>query len=208
MMNPRSCAIVFVTAAALLIPVLADAQYANTLRGTLHAFVNLTKSRCGSAKGLVDAARVEGNAALVTSSQLMADYICTCLPGRAQGVIESLSDQELSRQVDETEFTRIAKPRIIDVCAGQMFRSMFDGDACGSQFVSAGETPEKMRSICDCMRTEVKGYSDAEASDIGLGMSNYLPRLAEARKARQPDPFPPPGLERLLAATKRCGGKL
>jgi hypothetical protein len=187
------------------LPCGAQAQYSTSLRGQINGVITVFESQCYRAKGLVDAAREEGDAQKASISQLAVDQICTCSPEQGRALLEKLPSDRLAEQVSEEEFMALAKQEIIDVCAGRQLRASFGPELCSEKLKRSDFTAEQMTQACECMRVEVSTYSDAESAAIGLAFADYLPELAEARKANKQKPAAPPALERILAAQTRCG---
>ncbi len=187
------------------LPCAAQAQYSTSLRGQINGVISVFESQCYRAKGLVDAARAEGDVQKAAVSQLVVDQICTCSPEQGRALLEKLPYDRLAEQVSEEEFLALARKEIIDVCAGRQLRASFGPELCDAKLKRPDFTAEQMTQACECMRTEVSTYSDAEAAAIGLAFADYLPELAEAKKANKQKPAAPPALERILAAQERCG---
>jgi hypothetical protein len=183
----------------------AQSQYSTSLRGYINGVISVFESQCYRARGLVDVARTEGDAQKAAVSQLAVDQICTCSPEQGRALLEKLPYDRLAEQVSEEEFLALARKEIIDVCAGRQLRASFGPELCNAKLKRPDFTAEQMAQACECMRTEVNTYSDAESAAIGLAFADYLPELAEAKKANKLKPATPPALERILAAQERCG---
>ncbi|MEY4560949.1 MAG: hypothetical protein RLZZ618_226 [Pseudomonadota bacterium] len=126
--------------------------------------------------------------------------MCECFPGEIRQLRASLSREDLSRPVSQTEFATKYMPRLINKCAANQLRSAY-GDGCKERFASSARNSEK---FCACMFDRIKEIPEENFFEIGLAMADYLSEAATAKERGLPAPAQPAALNQFSAIDASC----
>lgn len=173
--------------------VMGNSSNATALGTYLTGFNRLAALQCDSMQKTLaaesKATDAEGKRREAVAGRSFTDMICSCMPERVTGLLGSLPPAELTTQLSEAEFNAAYNmPKIVQPCAARMMRKMY-GEDCPDLAAGSGLNVER---YCGCMSTLVNGMSEAEIAELGLISSDYLPKVAQAKKSGNRPPDPPP----------------
>lgn len=100
------------------------------------------------------------------------------MPIQVKKIRLTLSPNELKTQISESDFLIRFKPKIIDKCAAEQFKSVFS-DGRGERLAKIHTNSEK---FFNCMFSKLAELTDADIADIGVAAADYIPLAAEAEK--------------------------
>lgn len=128
--------------------------------------------------------------------------ICECIPAKFDAIRAKVSSGELS-SVTESELQAQLNAQVAQ-CVGGMARAMFSEQSCQQHMA---KTVPNSPGYCHCLSAKIGAYSDADAMQLGLATSDYLPRVAAAKKQGLPVPEPPPAYKHFQADDAACRAK-
>lgn len=187
-------------ALALAAGTAALAREGNTNKDELRIFSDDIALQCTAVKDQLAAFNVKADPLTGYTLKDAVQSLCVCMPEKVKTLTDSLSPEELMREVGEVEASTLIRNGVINKCAAEQMQSMY-GEACPKRFKKADLNARK---YCACMKEVVSGYSEAETAEIADAASEYLPQAAEAEKHGRPAPPRPPMLETYYQADQNC----
>ena len=186
--------------ACLCISAAAHAASGNTLGDELRVFKEEMAAQCKSVKEQLEDFKIRADPLTGYNLKDAVQSLCVCLPEKAQALTDTLTREDLAREIDEDEFLRLMGPAVTDKCAAEQMHAMY-GEDCRKRFRKAGLDAPK---YCACMKEVVSTYPEATSGGIAAAASEYLPLAAEAEKRGDPVPSRPPVLEAYYQADQGC----
>jgi hypothetical protein len=150
-------------------------------------------------KGINDTKQQHPEQAFVLDKTYYA--MCDCQLARLQVIQSKMSVAEKQEMVSGTDFQARLKTLVLEKCVGEMARAVLSEQSCAQTHSDVPKPP----GYCHCISEKLTAISDADAMELGLASSDYIPRLAEAKKKGLPIPEPPPSFKKFQDTMKACG---
>jgi hypothetical protein len=189
--------------------VLISAQYTSACAaepiGSVDGFINgllyQSNAKCTANRGL--AAREyqkQGKLLDAYQEEQAAKMMCDCLPSHAKALQARLPESERAVRMPESAFSKKYMTEILNQCSAEQAQSLYAG-ACAERY--AGLVPNSAK-FCSCMDAFTRQLSGAQAAQLGVESSDYMPLAANATKRGEVIPAPPPLLKSMMDSQKAC----
>lgn len=190
-------------AASVALVAAAQAAADNTLADELRVFSEEIAAQCKAVTEQLEDFKVRADPLTGYNLKDAVQSLCVCMPAHAEAFRNTLSPEDLARDITAEEFLQRFNPAVIDKCAAEQMQAMY-GEECPQRFKKRGMN---VRQYCACMKDTVSRYTEAETAAIAAAASEYLPLAAEAEKNGDPAPLRPPILEGYYQADLACKKK-
>jgi len=178
----------------------AHAENYSSLESFLSGTSAMSEASCSNLRKLVEKYEAEGKTAEAEPIRGAIINFCECMPTQVKTIRLTLSPNELKAQISESDFLKRFKPKIIDKCAAEQFKSVFS-DGCGERLAKIYTNSDK---FCNCMFSKLTELTDTDIADIGAAAADYIPLAAEAEKKGLPHPELSPWMKRYFAFEAGC----